>query len=43
MAKASVESKFVLGKKETKAPKPKSLTPKKGKADKGKYSKGMAC
>lgn len=44
-AKSSPESKFVTGSKQTKAPKPKSLTPKvKSKDDKkraGKFGKSV--
>ena len=45
MAKPSAESKFVTGSKQTKAPKPKSLTPKvSSKGDKkraGEYGKSV--
>lgn len=45
-AKSSAESKFVTGSKQTKSPKPKSLTPKvKAKGDKkrmGKHGKSVA-
>jgi len=41
MAKASAESKYVTGSKQTKAPKPKSLTPKvSAKGDKKRMGKG---
>lgn len=39
MAKGSAESKFVTGNKQTKAPKPKSLTPKTKSTKKGDKSR----